>query len=91
MTDRLERLEIRQEEMIIKQGESSDKLHKMMESLLSVTHAQTEQTKKDNTLVVGKIDDLEKRVVTLESGNTTKGESAFIEHHKSTIKKPNSA
>ena len=87
MTERLEKLEQRQEEMITKNEESSAKLYRMMESLLNKTDVQSEQAKKDNTLVVGKLDDLEKRVITLESGSTIKGESAFIEQHKSTIAK----
>ena len=72
MTDRLEKLDKGQEELITKHKEFSEKIYTMMENLLSKTDAQTEQTKKDNTLVVGKIDDLEKIVVTLESRNTLK-------------------
>ena len=87
MTERLEKLEQGQEDMITKNKESSAKLYRMMESLLNKTDVQSEQAKKDNTLVVGKLDDLEKRVITLESGSTTKGESVFIEQHKSSIAK----
>ena len=86
MGDRLERLELRQEEMATEQRETSEKLQKLMETVLNVTQTQAKETKSDNALIVGKMGDLEKRIITLESGNTTKGDSAFIEQHKSAIK-----
>ena len=82
MDERLDRLE----SMATEQKETSEKLQKLMETVLNVTQTQAKETKSDNALVVGKMGDLEKRIITLESGNTTKGDSAFIEQHKSAIK-----
>ena len=71
--------------MATEQKETSEKLQKLMETVLNVTLKQGEESKSDNALVVKKVGDLEKRIITLESGNTAKGDSSFIEQHKSAI------
>ena len=83
----MERLEQRQEEMMKENKESTAKLTEMMESLLKKTDKTSKETKKDHNQVVGMIGDLENRVATLEKEGATKGESAFIEQHKSSIEK----
>ena len=56
-----------------------------MEAVLGVVLKQGEESKSDNALVAEKLSDFEKRIITLESGNTAKGDSSFIEQHKSAI------
>ena len=72
---------------IVKSVKKSKKLFGMMDILLKKSEESSKQAKKDNNLVVGKMENLEQRIITLESGSTTKGESAFIEQHKSSIAK----
>ena len=83
----MERLEKCQEEMMKENKEYTAKLTEMMEKVLKKTDETSKETKMDHNQVVGMIGDLENRVVTLEKGGATKGESAFIEQHKSLIEK----
>ena len=83
----MDRLEQLQEEMMKENKESTAKLTEMMESLLKKTDDTSKETKKDHNQVIGMIGDLDNILTTLEKGGATKGESAVIEQHKSSIEK----
>ena len=62
MKDKIEKLEQRQEAMMKKNDESSEKLFGMMDILLKKSEESSEQAKKDNNLVVGKMENLEQKI-----------------------------
>ena len=75
------------EQMATAQMEETRDLKDMLKQVLEVTKATGKESKSDNSLTHDKLENLEKRVKTLESGNTTKGDCSFNELRKIEIDK----
>ena len=78
MEQRLDNLE----SMATAQQETNTELRDLMKQVLEVTTASGKESKSDSSLTHEKLENLEKRVKTLESGNTTKGDCSFKELNK---------
>ena len=83
MEQRLDRLE----SMATEQQETNTELRNLMKQVLDATTTIGKESKSDSSLTHEKLGNLEKRVITLESGNTAKGDCSFKEQHKSAISK----
>ena len=81
MDERLANLE----SMATEEREKNDELRDLMKQVLNETRAAGKESKSDRALTIEKLGDLEKRVITLESGNTAKGDYSFKEQHKGEI------
>ena len=70
------------EEMAAEQKESTKLMTSMMEKFLNTQQIQGQESKSNHALAMETMGDLEKRIITLESGSTAKGDSSFKEQHK---------
>ena len=83
MEKRIDNLEL----MATAQMEETRELKDMLKQVLEVTKTTGKESKSDNSLTHDKLENLENRVKTLESGNTTKGDCSFNELRKIEIDK----
>ena len=83
MEKRIDNLEL----MATAQREETRELKDMLKQVLEVTTTSGKESKSDNSLTHDKLENLENRVKTLESGNTTKGDCSFNELRKIEIGK----
>jgi len=83
MEKRIDNLEL----MATAQREETRELKDMLKQVLEVTTTSGKESKSDNSLTHDKLENLENRVKTLESGNTTKGDCSFNELRKIKIGK----
>ena len=83
MEQRLDRLE----SMATEQQETNTELRNLMKQVLDATTTIGKESKSNSALTIEKMGELEKRIITLESGNTAKGDCSFKEQHKSEISK----
>ena len=81
MEKRIDNLEL----MATAQIEETRELKDMLKQVLEVTTTSGKESKSDSSLTHEKLENLEKRIITLESGNTAKGDCSFKEQHKNEI------
>ena len=83
MENRLEKLE----SLANSQNETNKDMKDMMKQVLELTKASGKESKSDSSLTHEKLESLEKRVITLESEKTTKGDWSSKEINKGEITK----
>jgi len=83
MENRLEKLE----SLANSQNETNKDMKDMMKQVLELTKATGKESKSDSSLTHEKLESLEKRVITLESEKTTKGDWSSKEINKGEITK----
>ena len=75
------------EAMAIEERGKNDDLRDLMKQMMTENKAAAIESKSDRALTNETLQDLKRRVITLESGNTAKGDYSFKEQHKGEINK----